>query len=252
MKNKVLLVLSLITISGSFLYSQTGASPTATELLAHVDNNQIFQTIQYEAEMIIEQETRRGLRRDVKTMIAWARGSTDSFIEFTNREDRGVKYLQTAGSLRYFHPDNERVLPVPAHMLREWMGSDLSFEDVQDNESLSARYTPSLAGTEVINGRPAWILQLTARGTETYPTRRLWIDQENRDLVRYELFALSGAKVQEYNLLRVEVIDGRRFPVEMEIRNLQRGDSRTVFIMRNVVLNRPIADSVFHVDNLLR
>ena len=249
MNKKLLIALVLISMTGGIAFSQ---SPTAAELLARVDENEIYQTIYYEGEMIIEQMTRRGLRRDVKTMNAWARGNSDSFIEFTNREDRGVKYLQTGGRLTYYHPDNERVLPVPAHMLREWMGSDLSFEDVQDNASLSSRYRPTIAGTEVINGRSAWVLQLTATGTETYPTRRLWIDQENYDLLRSELFALSGAKLQEYSLLRVETISGRRFPVEVEIRNLARTDSRTVFVMRNVVLDQPIPDSVFHVSNLTR
>jgi outer membrane lipoprotein-sorting protein len=143
-------------------------------------------------------------------------------------------------------------------MLREsMMGSDMSYEDTLDNESLSSRYTPVLSGSEIINGpggrRDAWVLTLTAiRRTESYPTRKLWIDKENGDLLRYELFALSGVKLKEYNLRRVEVVGGRRFPVEGEMRDLMRRDSRTIFTMRNVVLDRPISDSVFSMRNLER
>ncbi|MDR2078206.1 MAG: outer membrane lipoprotein-sorting protein [Treponema sp.] len=52
--------------------------------------------------------------------------------------------------------------------------------------------------------------------------------------------------------MRVEVFGGRRFPVEIEIRDLLRKNSKTTMIMRNVVLDRPIADSVFSTRNLER
>jgi len=133
------------------------------------------------------------------------------------------------------------------------MGSDMSYEDTINNETLGSRYDPVIIGSEIINGRDSWVLELTARKrTESYPKRKLWIDKENSDLVRYELFALSGVKLKEYSLKRVEVIGGKRFPVEGEMRDLMRRDSRTTFIMRNVVLDRPIADSVFSQRNLER
>ncbi|MCL2440666.1 MAG: outer membrane lipoprotein-sorting protein [Treponema sp.] len=244
---KRMFLVVLIFVIAIPVFAQT---PTAAELLRRVDNNEIYTTIQYEGDIIIE----HGGRRFVKTMRAWARGNTHSFIEFTNPEDRGTKYLRRDGRLFVYSPDTEEVMLISGHMLREsMMGSDMSYEDTLDNETLSSRYDPVLAGSEIINGRDAWVLELTARRrTESYPTRKLWIDKENGDLLRYELFALSGVKLKEYNLKRVEVIGGRRFPVEVEMRDLMRRDSRTTFIMRNVVLDRPIADSVFSQRNLER
>jgi len=229
------------------VFSQT---PSAAELLRHVDNNEIYSTIEYEGDIIIE----HGGRRFVKTMKAWARGNTHSFIEFTNPEDRGTKYLKRDGRLFVYSPDTEEVMLISGHMLREsMMGSDMSYEDTLDNEPLSSRYTPALEGSQIINGRDAWVLLLTARNrNESYATRKLWIDKENRDLLRYELFALSGIKLKEYELIRVEVIGGRRFPVEGIMRDLIRRDSKTTFVMRNVILDRPIADSVFSQRNLER
>jgi outer membrane lipoprotein-sorting protein len=226
------------------------AMPTAEQLLFRVDNNEILDTIQYEGEMIIEHSG----RRIVKTMNAWARGNADSFIEFTNPEDRGTRYLRRGGRLMVYSPDIEGVMLISGHMLREsMMGSDLSYEDTMDNEPLSDRYTPEIVGDDLINDRPAWVLLLTAKSPgESYPTRKLWIDKENNDMLRQEMFALSGAKLKEYNLLRVEVINGKRFPVEVEFRDLLRRGSRTVFTMRNVILNEPIADVVFTERNLRR
>jgi outer membrane lipoprotein-sorting protein len=191
-------------------------------------------------------------------MKAWGRGSADSFIEFTNPEDRGTKYLQTRGRLYVYSPDTEGVMLISGHMLKEsMMGSDMSYEDTISNDTLSSRYDPVLSGSETWNGpggsRDAWVLELTAkRRTESYPKRKLWIDKETGDMLHYELYALSGAKLKEFNMLKVETLAGRRFPVEMEVRDLLRKDSKTTFRMRNAVLDQPIADSVFSQRNLGR
>jgi outer membrane lipoprotein-sorting protein len=246
MKTRIFLVALLFVVAG-LGFSQT---PTAAELLRRIDDNEIYDTIQYDGEMIIEYQS----RRYVKTMRAWARGSTQSFIEFTNREDSGTKYLKTNGRLYAYTPDNEGIILISGHMLKEsMMGSDMSYEDTINNDTLASRYDAVISGSEIWNGREAWVLGLTAkRQTESYPTRKLWIDKETGDLLHYELYALSGAKLKEYNLIRVEVLSGRHFPVEAEMRDLLRRESKTTFILRNVVLDRPIADSVFSQRNLER
>jgi len=244
---KKLFVIALLAISGSLVFSQT---PTAMELLRRIDDNEVYDTIEYEGEMIIEHQN----RRFVKTFKGWARGNTHSFVEFTNREDRGTKYLKEDNRLYVYSPDTERITLISGHMLREsMMGSDMSYEDTLDNESLSARYNPVLVGSDTLNGRPVWMLELNAKNRdESYPKRMFWIDQENYDLLRYELFALSGAKLKEYNLIKVEIIGSRRFPAESEVRDLLRRNSKTTFIMRNIILDRPIDDSVFSQRNLRR
>jgi outer membrane lipoprotein-sorting protein len=249
-KKNLLVVMMLLTAAAVFSQTPSTQMPTASELLRRVDNNEIYSTIEYEGELIIEYQG----RRYVKVMKAWARGNTYSFIEFTNPEDRGTKYLRRDGRLYVYSPDNEGVVLISGHMLKEsMMGSDMSYEDTIDNDTLSSRYDPVLAGSEIWNGRDAWVLELNAkRRTESYPTRKLWIDKETGDLLHYELYALSGVKLKEYTLLRVEVIGGRRFPVEGEMRDLMRRDSKTTFVMRNVILDRPIADSVFSMRNLER
>jgi len=188
----------------------------------------------------------------------WQRGNTDSFIEFTNPEDRNIRYLRTNAGLWYYSPDTERVMEISSH-IRDWMNSDLSFEDTVENDPLAIRYDAVISGSEFLETRggrrEAWVLELNVKSgrTESYPRRKLWIDKENGDLLRFELFAQNRTSLlQEYNLLRVETINGRRFPVEIEVRDLQRRNSRTVVTMRNVVLDRPIDPSIFTTRNLTR
>lgn len=247
MRTQYCIVLFFVGILANSLSAQT---PSAVELLNRIDNNEIYSTIEYEGDMIIEYQN----RRYVKTMRAWARGNTDSFIEFINPEDRGTKYLKKGGRLYVYSPDTEEVMLISGHMLKEsMMGSDLSYEDTIENETLSARYTPTLIGSASWGGKDCWILDLKAKKrSESYPQQKLWIDKQSGDCLHYELFALSGVKVKEYTLLKVEVIGTKRFPVESEMRDLLRKNSKTSFIMRKIKLDQPIADSVFSQRNLER
>jgi outer membrane lipoprotein-sorting protein len=249
MKRFVLGILCAVLCAGAVI-PVWAAPPTAAEILKRVDDNEVYGTIKYEGEMIIEYQN----RRYVKSLNAWARENSDSFIEFTNPEDRGTKYLKRSRRLYVYSPDNEEVMLISGHMLKEsMMGSDLSYEDTVNNETLSARYTPELTGTETWNGREAWVLELTAKKkTESYPKQKLWVDTENYDLLHYELYALSGAKLKEYNLIRADVFGTRRFPVESEMRDLLRKGSKTTFILKNVELDITIPDSVFSMRNLER
>jgi hypothetical protein len=219
-----------------------------------VDDNEVYATLQYEGDMIIEYNG----RRYVKTMKAWGRRNSDSFVEFTNAEDRGTRYLKKAGRLYVYSPDTEEVTLISGHMLKEsMMGSDLSYEDTIENEKLSDRYDPVISGSESRNyggvSRDCWVLELTAKKrTESYPRRRLWIDKLTGDCLHYELYALSGAKLKEYTLIRIQVFGNRRFPVESEMRDLLRRGSKTTFVMRSLVMDQPIADSVFSQRNLER
>jgi outer membrane lipoprotein-sorting protein len=226
------------------------ATPSAAELLERVDANEVYASIAYDGEMVIEY---RG-KRFVKEFKAAGKGSAESYVEFVNPEDRGTKYLKREGRLYVYSPDAEEVMLISGHLLKEsMMGSDMSYEDTIDNDKLSARYVPTLAGKEELSGREAYALDLAAkRKTESYPKRKLWIDVETGDVLRYELFALSGAKLKDYRLIKTEMIGGRRFPVEGEMRDLLRKGSRTLFKMSNVVLDASIPDSTFSMRNLER
>ena len=245
----IIATILLLTAISTPIYPQTQI-PTAEELLSRIDNNEIYKTIEYDGEIVIDYQN----RRFVKTMKAWGRDNADSFIEFLNPEDKGTKYLKKGGRLYVYSPDNEGVMLISGHMLKEsMMGSDMSYEDAVNNETLASRYGAVLSGSEKLGDKDAWVLDLTAKKkTESYPKRKLWVEKSTGDLLRYELYALSGAKLKEYNLLKVDVLQGRRFPVLVEIRDLLRKNSKTTFSMKNVSIDKPIPDAVFSQKNLER
>lgn len=241
--------LAALLLGGAF-FAAAQSQPNAADLLAKIDANEIYKTISYKGQMIVDYQG----KRYVKEFVAFGRGKADSYVEFVNPEDAGTKYLKKESRLYVYSPDSEEVMLISGHLLKEsMMGSDLSYEDTIDNDTLSSRYTPTLAGSEELKSGKAWILELTAKKkTESYPKQKLWIDAATGDMVRYELYALSGAKLKEYQLHKAQAIGGRRFPVESEMRDLLRKGSRTTFLMTEVTLDAAIPDSKFSMRNLER
>ena len=183
-------------------------SQDALTIVRKLDSNEIYESIKYEGEMIIEMTG----KKYTKTFYAYGQGSRLSFMEFTNADDAGTKYLKTDGKLFIYSPDSEEVIPITGHMLKEsMMGSDMSYEDTIDNDTLEARYNAKILKEEDFRGEMCFVLELIAKKkTESYPKQVIWVDKVNYNGLKAELYALSGAKLKEQQVLEIKKI-GKRF-----------------------------------------
>lgn len=220
------------------------------QILNRIDRNEVYDSIRFEGEMLI----RLSGREYLKTFTSYAKGSQFSFMEFTNPDDAGTRYLKREGKLFVYSPDTESVMPITGHMLKESiMGSDMSYEDTINNDTLNERYNAKIIEETEIDGKKVWVLELNAkRKTESYPKQIMWVDKETFSVLKSELFALSGAKLKEMRNLNFQKFGDRYFPTEIEMRDLLRRDSKTVFRMSKIEMNVNIPDSMFSLRNLER
>ncbi|HOJ64408.1 MAG TPA: outer membrane lipoprotein-sorting protein [Spirochaetota bacterium] len=223
-------------------------SQDANTILKNIDNNQVYDSIKYEGEMIIYISG----KKYVKTFKTLARGNKEFFTEFTNQDDLGTKYLKIEGTLYVYSEDLEDVMQITGHMLKESvMGSDLSYEDMTENNTLSAQYNAKIVEEITYDGKNVWVLELTAKTKNvSYPKRKLWVEKDIYLPLKEELYSLSGAALKENKIIKYEKIKGKNFPVQIETRDLLRKNSKTEFIMKNIDLDVKIPDSVFSLKNL--
>jgi hypothetical protein len=99
-KIKGLLLIGIIMfILFSSLMVITAAELTAEEIIYKRDNNEYFDSVRIEAEMIIVS----GGRKITKTMIALS-DKKNSIVEFTNPQDRDTKFLKREDDLWVIFP----------------------------------------------------------------------------------------------------------------------------------------------------
>jgi outer membrane lipoprotein-sorting protein len=242
------LVLFIFAVSMAF-------SIEAVDLIKKLDQNEVYGSIRYEGSMTIY------LQGKVynKTFTSYAKGNRNFFMEFTNADDQGTKYMKKDGNLFVYTEELEEVMPITGHMLREsMMGSDLSYEDTVDNNTLESQYNGKIINENAVfdgdtkfKGRSVWILELTAKNnTISYAKRVIWVDKETFAPLRTEMYALSGAKLKESSVLDARWIGDRYFTTDFQLKDLLRKDSKTIFKMTKLELDVNIPDSMFSLRNL--
>ena len=140
-----------------------------------------------------------------KTMNALAQGSTKAFVEFTNPEDRGVRYLKRDKNLWIYFPREQDTVKISGHLLKEgMMGSDVSYEDALESSDYAEKYTAALKQDETV-GTACFVVELTAKvDTAAYDRRVLWIDAERYVTLKQEMYAKSGRLLKVSNTLKVD------------------------------------------------
>jgi outer membrane lipoprotein-sorting protein len=217
-------------------------------IVRRLDTNEVYTSMKAEAELFIQFSGKKITKR----FSILSKGDKNSFVEFTNPEDAGTKMLKKDGNLFLYSPDAEEIIPITGHMLKEsMMGSDVSYEDSVANDTLESLYNASIISEVEFIGKKCWLIELVGKKkTISYPKQRMWVDTETYIPLKTEKYALSGALLKEELVLETKQIGNRLFAVKVEIRDLLRKDSKTVFSLGNVELDVAIADSVFTMKNL--
>jgi len=243
-----LLIGMIMSILFSSLMVITAAEMTAEEIINKRDNNEYFDSVRIEAEMIIVS----GGRKITKTMIALS-DKKDSLVEFTNPQDRGTKFLKRENDLWMFFPDAEDIVKISGHMLNQgMMGSDFSYQDIMESDKLTDLYDFKIIGEEEIDGRPCYVLEGVAReGVKVSYYRRVsWVDKERFIGLKEELYAQSGKLLKETKLNEVREIEGRWIPVDSVMENKLRKDTYTGFKIVQIDFNPEIPEGTFSLQNL--
>ena len=244
MKRSVLLF-TIITALSFQLYSQ---ALDAVEILKRTERNQVYSSIFYEGKM----EIFSGSKVKIKTMKSWSTGSDKAFIEFTNPQDKGVRMLKLGDTLLMYFPKERDTVKISGALLSQgMMGSDLSYEDAMQPDSLREAYEASLDGKETIDGRSAYVITLKARKQDaSYAKRVLWIDTERFITLKSEFYAKSGMLLKTSKTLGFETVGGRIFPSSVEIADAIKKNSRTVFTMTSLKLDAAIDPGRFSIQEL--
>jgi outer membrane lipoprotein-sorting protein len=238
------------------LFAAVGAASAAAaglsgeEILKRMDANTAFRTIQYDGTLAIYS----GDTVRTKEMKATALGTTKALAEFTNPEDKGTKFLKIGKNLWIYFPSEQDTVKISGHMLREGiMGSDVSYQDALESDDLFKKYAVTVSGEDTVDGRPCYVLTLSATARDVqYETRKMWVDKERFVALRQEMYAKSGKLLKVSRVLEVRQIGDRWFPVKEEVSDQLKQGSRTQFTMRNIRFDVPLDESMFSLRTLQR
>ncbi len=237
----LLLTCSLITVSAQY--------PDGKQLLDRIDRNMSSENRIFTSSMIIYG---RRTTHTVK-MKTWTAGEKKSFTEYLfPAREQGTKMLKLEDQLWIFSPSTDRIIQIAGHMLRQSvMGSDLSYEDLMEDNRLQGQYDARVTGTEVIDGNQCWVVELKAVVPEiAYQGMKLWVDQEKNIPLREEMYAKSGTLLKRTELSDVQRIGNRWYPRKILFRDMLRDGKGTEFLIEDIEFNVPIPEHIFSKASL--
>ena len=202
----------------------------AQKLLQLVDENLWADTKFISGRLIID----NGRKVRTLTQDSWMEGVTRSYSHYKSpAREKGTKMLKIGGKLWMYTPRTDRKILIAGHLLRQSMlGSDLSYEDMMEDHKLSHAYaaTFSKQGFEDFAGIRCTVLNLVARDKKTtYQSRKVWINQEKRIVLKEERFAKSGKLLKRILFKDYEKIGNRLFPRTMVFRDMLKENTQTTY-----------------------
>ena len=202
----------------------------AQKLLQLVDENLWADTKFISGRLIID----NGRKVRTLTQDSWMEGVTRSYSHYKSpAREKGTKMLKIGGKLWMYTPRTDRKILIAGHLLRQsLLGSDLSYEDMMEDHKLSHAYaaTFSKQGFEDFAGIRCTVLNLVARDKKTtYQSRKVWINQEKRIVLKEERFAKSGKLLKRILFKDYEKMGNRLFPRTMVFRDMLKENTQTTY-----------------------
>ena len=206
----------------------TAEEINAQKLLEQVDENLWADTKFISGRLIID----NGRKVRTLTQDSWMEGVTRSYSHYKSpAREKGTKMLKIGGKLWMYTPRTDRKILIAGHLLRQsMMGSDLSYEDMMEDHKLSYSYSANFEEFEDFSGTRCAVLKLVARDKKTtYQTRKVWINPEERIVLKEERFAKSGKLLKEILFEDYNKIGNRQFPRTMIFKDLLKENTQTTY-----------------------
>jgi len=218
--------------------------PTGKEILDRIDKNMASRSTITVSKMIIN-GARQTRTIEAKT---WGIGDQKAFTEYLSpAREKGTKMLKLEDKLWIYSPGSDRTIQISGHMLRQSvMGSDLSYEDMMNNSELLDDYDAGVIGSETIEGRNCWIVELQAKTAEVnYQVRKVWVDKIRYIPLKEELYAKSGKLLKRMELFDITKIDNRWYPKKIVFKDMLKNGDGTEFIIVDIEFDKEIPEYLF-------
>ena len=218
--------------------------PDGNKILKQIDENMYAKNMISTSQMIVH--GRRGSR--TMKLRSWTEGDDRSFSEYlAPPKDAGTKMLKLDDKLWIYNPSADRTIQISGHMLRQsMMGSDISYEDMMEENELTEIYTAQTVGEENFNDVSCWKLVLTAITDDAaYQTKKVWIDKEKLIPIKEERYGKSGKLLKTTEILEVMQINDRWYPKRMIFKDVLKKGKGTEFIIDDIQFDVNIPESRF-------
>ena len=226
--------------------SITAQTLSGNEVLQKIDANMVVDHALSTSTMIVH--GRSGSR--TITSQSWVKGRDHAFVEYLSpARERGKKMLKVGDQIWNYTPEpTDRIITISGHLLRQSvMGSDLSYEDMTDNDRLVEQYNAEVIGEDEIDGQHCYVLQLSAKGQQniSYFSRKLWVDSDHWLPLREERYAKGGKLLKTMEIVEIFQVAERWYPKKIIFKDALSSGKGTEYLIDSIDFDVEVPDPLF-------
>ena len=238
---KKLLLFTLLLVS-------TLIADEAHDIMKKIDDNMRGQNIYLKMSMTIHSQ---GHTRTMK-MKSWSKGTKKSFVKtIYPPKDRGITFLSLDNQMWQYVPKIERVIKIPpSMMLQNWMGSDITNDDMVKQSSIVEDYDPkilsregSIVTIELIPKEDApvvWGKIVSRIDIKTYTSEKDIFYDEDGEVVR-TFYYFDVKKLGKYHI-----------PTYWKLQPEDKPNNYTEIRLEDIAYDQEISDAYFRKSALKR
>jgi outer membrane lipoprotein-sorting protein len=235
-----------------FLWTSVAAAQSATDIIRRADAKMRGQSSFSEMKMTI---VRPGWTREIR-MKSWSKGSELALILITApARDQGTAFLKRSQELWNWQPSIDRTIKMPPSMLlQSWMGSDFTNDDLVKESSSVDDYQHRLLGSETIEGRGCWKIELIPRPNVAVVWGKIlmWVDKQDYMQLKAEFYDEDNYLVNTMVGKAVKTLGGQLLPSILEVSPADAPGNKTIVEYISLRFNEAIGDDFFTVQNMRR
>jgi len=231
-----------------FTIMTLNAEETAADIMKKIDENMRGQSVYMQMNMSI---TSLGHTRTMK-MQTWSEGNKKSFVKtIYPPKDKGITFLSLDNQMWQYVPKIERIIKIPpSMMLQNWMGSDITNDDIVKQSSLIEDYDAKILEksgdivtiqlTPKEDAAVVWGKIISQINISTYTSQKdTFYDEE-------------GKEVRTFTYTNVQKFGKYYIPTYWKIQPSDRSDSFTEITLEDVKYDSDISEQYFQKSALKR
>lgn len=161
---------------------------TAKEIITKVSDKMQGKSSYIEMKVTVE---RPKWTREM-TLKSWSKGDDLGVSVVTSpAKEKGTVFLIRDKEVWNFLPSIDRTIKMPpSMMMQNWMGTDLTNDDLVKQTSLIDDYTQNIVGEEMLEGRKCWKIELipSEEAAVVWGKIYTWVDQKDYMQLKTEFF----------------------------------------------------------------
>ncbi|HHO65114.1 MAG TPA: outer membrane lipoprotein-sorting protein [Epsilonproteobacteria bacterium] len=220
----------------------------AEDIIRKVDHNMRGKNVNMKMNMTIKTKN----HQRTMAMESWSEGKKKSFVKIISpSKDRGITFLNLNGQMWQYIPKIERVIKIPpSMMLQNWMGSDITNDDVVKQSSIVDDYHAKLLSKK----RNIATIQLTPKPNAAVVWGKIIskVNTTNYTEIEDVFYDENGQKIRVFTYRNVKKFGKYNLPTVWKIKPLKKKYNVTTLVIEKAVFDGKISSQYFQKSALKR